>query len=300
MNALAGVGDWVDARGLFELIWAHLGSWRCFDDEDEGWTLYLRGDRLDLPPPLDQADEWNDHLAVNGPWRKEVLARPLFEAYCYLFAVLGFLEIEEREPARPLLRKNKHLPISPADALGALRLTKLGRWCLGYDTEPPVVEAAHYEALADPELLVVTFRGKNLELRLYLDAIGSPLGEERWRVTEAKFILGCDSVAAIQKRIDNFRRLVDKEPSPRWEGFFALVLERAQALPAREAAWIVPLPKDPATREALRADPKFRALARRVEDGSVVVRAVDYAAFAKLLAAYGFWAPGERRSPKEW
>lgn len=295
LNALAELDDWVDARGLFDWFWVHLCSMRCFDDEDEGWSLHLRGSRLDLSPPLDQESEWNAQLAVNGPWRKELLARPLFEAYCYLLAVLGFVEIAEGEAPRRLLKKGQLLPISPADALVALRLTKLGRWCLGYDADPPALETAHYEAIADPELLVVAFRGKHLELRLYLDAIGTPLGEERWRITEAKFITGCDSIAAIEKRIEDFRRLVDRAPSPRWERFFALVLERAAALPSRRAAWIVPLPKDSATREALRADPKFRALALRVEDGSVVVRAEDYAAFAKLLAAYGFWAPTEKR-----
>lgn len=298
LDLLAGVNDWVDTRTLFDWLWTHLCSMRCFDDDDEGWALYLRGDRLDLPHPFDQESEWNAQLSVTGPWRKEALARPLYEAYCYLLAALGFLEIEEGEPARPLAWKDKRLPISPADSLAALRITRLGRWCLGYDAEPPAVEAARYEALADAELLVVTFRGKNLELRLYLDAIGTPLGEERWRVTEAKFITGCDSIAAIEGRIADFRRLVAPEPSPRWELFFARVLERATALPSREAAWIVPLPKDSVTRETLRADPKFRALALRVEDGSVVVRAEDYAAFAKLLATFGFWAPTERRGKR--
>lgn len=116
----------------------------------------------------------------------------------------------------------------------------------------------------------------------------------------------------------DYRRGEVGRPSSRWESFppyedlprrhrhsprrgagnASSTSSSSEPLPSREAAWIVPLPADPATREALRSDPKFRALSRRVEDGSVIVRAEDYAAFAKLLAGYGFWAPTEQRGKR--
>jgi hypothetical protein len=288
-------GAWMDAGALFDCLRYRLASFRFTDLEVEPLALGVKADSIRLEAGEIQSDPYESFIPVDGPLRRYVVARPLFEGYVYLFAALGLLEIAEAEPALRLLRKGKTAPISAADCLSALRLTPLGRFCLGYCAERPERQTQFFEAIADSELLVVTFRGSSLERRLYLNLVATPLGEERWRFTEARFIEGCETPEKIDARIADFRRLIESEPSARWRAFFAGIKTRAAVLTALEAAVLLPLPADPEIRRIFTEHPRIRALVRRVEDGSVVVRADELPALCKLLASEGFWAPQLKR-----
>ncbi len=297
VEGLRDPGAWVDARTLFDTLCLHLVSFRVTDEESESYGFGIRAEALVLHGLESVKERYETTLSIAGPWRRDCFARPLFEGYVYLFASLGILEIAEAEPPLPLLRKKKKEPISPADCLWALRLTPLGRWCLGFSGERPLRPVASFEALADEELLLVTFRGSSLERRLFLDLVATPLGAERWRFTEARFIAGCESRRKIEARIDDFKRLIDPEPASRWLAFFEGIRTRAAILPSFEPAFVIPLPADPAIRRVFVENPKLRALAKRVEDGSIVVREADLPALTKLLVGLGFWAPEMPKKP---
>ena len=301
LEGLGPPGTWVDARVLFTSLCLHLVTFRVTDDESERHALGIKAESISLGGQTTGVQRYESFLPAGETLRRDCIARPIFEGYVYLFACLGLLEIAEQEPPLPLLRKGKSEPISSADCLAALRLTPLGRWCLGFDKERPPRPEARFEAIADEELLIVTFRGSSLERRLYLDLVAEPLGAERWRFTEARFIAGCDSVARIEGRIADFTRLIASESSPRWLSFFEGLRRRAAILSAMEAAFVIPLPADPAIRRVFVDNPRIRALAKRVEDGSIVVRADRLPALAKLLTELGFWAPAIKKpkAPRE-
>lgn len=301
LDALAALdrespGAWADARRLFEWLRLHLADFILIDRDAEEELLGIKADSLSLGGRSQDKKEWESYFPITGPRRGEVLARPLFEQYVYLFAVLGLLEIAETEPPRPLLRRGKALPISPADCLAALRLTDLGRWCLGHAEGPPSLAPSSFEALADSELLLVTFKGSSLERRLYLDQVATPIGPERWRFTEARFIEGCDSPERLEARIADFRRLIAAEPSARWTAFFEGLRLRSRLLFGLDNAFLLPLPADPEIRRIFLERPKIRALVRLAEGGSVVLRAEDLPALVKLLRAEGIWAPEFRKT----
>lgn len=284
-------GGWADARALFTALDLRQHRFAVVKEDAENESLGLKADVFLLKDKPQDEPLYEHTFRVDGPYRRECLARPVFEQYVYLFATLGLFEIAEAEPPRLLIRKGKEVPICPADCLAAIRLTPLGRWCLGYTKELPALQVTSFEALADEELLLVTFRGTSLERRIYLDTVATPLGVERWRFSEARFIAGCDSPAQIEARIADFRRLIAPKPSARWEAFFSTCMARASVLSAIVPAYLLPLPPDPAIRRVFIDNPRIRAIVKRVEGEAVLVEAEHFPALVKLLAAEGFWAP---------
>jgi hypothetical protein len=147
-------------------------------------------------------------------FRFDLLVRPLFSAYCYLFAALGLLEITQKTPPEPVISQKKTKPFSVYDALDAIHITEFGRWCLDLTETRPGRIQEQYEAIADKELLLVTVKGSSFERSLYLDSIGDKLGEDRWRISPRSFIAGCADTQDIEERISTFKRLIDPNPAP--------------------------------------------------------------------------------------
>jgi hypothetical protein len=221
-------------------------------------------------------------------FRFDLLLRPLFNAYCYLFAALGLLEITQKKAPEPVTATGgKTKPISPYDALEAVRITDLGRWCLGLSEEQPGRLQEQYEAIADNELLLVTVRGFSFERTLYLDSIGEKLGEDRWRISPRSFISGCTGKPEIEERINKFRRLIDKNPAPHWEALFSNVLERSgfqnRIVPA--AAYYMGGSRD--LFEELLNDPALSSCAMRAEGGMLLVPDKLKKKFIDLLSDHG-------------
>jgi hypothetical protein len=157
-----------------------------------------------------------------------------------------------------------------------------------YGRAGPQPKKQVFETITDKELLLVTFKGISLERRLFLDQIGIPLGEERYRVTEASFIKGCTSPAEILKRIEKFKLLIDAEPSPRWVQFFTSVERRSTLFCHGEEVLLYTFPDDPEIRRMFATDPAFKKLLIRAEDNKVVVRKGNQKAFPKAPDEHGY------------
>jgi hypothetical protein len=145
-----------------------------------------------------------------------------------------------------------------------------------------------FETITDTELLLVTIKGKSLERRLFLDQIGIPLGQERYRITEASFIRGCTSSSEILHRIQKFKLIIDAEPSARWVQFFQSVERRSTLFAHGEQVLLYSFPDDPEIRKMFSTDPAFKKLVIRAENNNVVVRKANQKAFQKLLMEHGY------------
>jgi hypothetical protein len=217
-----------------------------------------------------------------------LLVRPLFKAYCYLFASLGLLEITQRPPLLARTYHGSATPISLYDSLATIRVTAFGRWCLGLTDERPAKPVQQYEAIADKELFLVTVKGSSLERKLYLDRIGVKLGEDRWRVSPASFISGCVNKHQIVDRIKRFKALIDSKPAPHWTQLFEKLLTRAGLFDTPcDDVLVYNLPEDRESSEELLRDPALKHLAFRAEGRLLVVPAGKERAFFALLAEHG-------------
>jgi hypothetical protein len=278
--------------GLFDadkLALYILGTWQSFlfCEETIERSLKIRADSFTIGGITFEDAYYEDYHPV-GPLRFELLVKPVFKAYCYLFAALGLLEITCQSSPSVYVKKGKTVPVSPYDSLKTLRITGFGRWCLGLSDKRPPRPKREYEAIADKELFLVTVRGNSLERTVYLDRIGQKLGEDRWRISPASFIQGCEDKKQIEDRIRRFKDLIDPEPAPHWEELFRLVTFRAGIFDLRRTdALVYSLPEDRAMAEELLKDPELKGIVLRAEGRLLVVPAKNQRKFFARLNEHG-------------
>jgi hypothetical protein len=166
----------------------------------------------------------------------------------------------------------------------------LGRYCLGLQKEYQVQAADTYEAIADSELLLVTFRGHSLGRKLFLEQIGTPLGQDRYRISEASFVDACPNPRELERRIKKFLTLIEPKPSPRWLAFFEGLRQRAALLSRQERMVVFTLdPRSQAVKD-LFAHPKLRRLIAKAEGNRILVSLENHGKFVKIAREEGFYA----------
>ncbi|MDR0494995.1 MAG: hypothetical protein LBG95_05140 [Treponema sp.] len=250
-------------------------------------SLKIKASMLDAGGITYSCDSYDD-FRVMGILRYDMLVRPLLKAYCYIFAALGLLEITQQMPSLALTKAAKKFPLSPYDSLKTIRITQFGLWCLGLSSKKPPKPSHEYQAIADKELLLVTVQGISLERTLYLNKIGVKLGEDRWRVSPASFIAGCESTKQIEDRIARFKTLIDPAPAPHWLELFDKAVSRAGLFGRhRNDMLVYSLPENQKITEELLWDPELKGIALRAEGGMLLVPAKNQKKFFALLSEHG-------------
>jgi hypothetical protein len=286
LRGVAQDGHRFDANKLAKYIKRTLQNFSFCDRDLEG-TMKMKAETIEADGIIYTAN-YNDECRPDGILHYYLLLKPVFKAYCYLFAALGLLEITLEMP--PLARKyhDKGHPISSYDSLKTIRITEFGRWCLGLTTKRPPKPAREYQAIADRELYLVTVQGNSLERRVYLDKVGQKLGENRWRISPASFIAGCDNQKYIEERIERFKALIDPDPAPHWMSLFDKVQHRAGLFDlVRTDMLVYALPPDRSLTEELLQDPQLKTIAMRAEGKLLVVPAKKQRQFFALLHEHG-------------
>lgn len=291
MKAAASDGRWFDADEVITAIMMHGIRFSYLSEADAMYAMRIKADELKFDGIHYLVDKYEQRIGVLPQLHFRLVAIPLFKAYCYLMAALGILEIHEEEPPASLVRAGKEMPLSPYDALRSFRVTGLGRWCLGVDAEKPKPPRTEYEAIADDELPLVTFKGASLERRLFLETIGLKLGSERYRITEASFVAGCSTTADIETRIQDFKRLIAEQPAEHWQRLFSRALSKAASFARPEPAYLFRMPKDMEVRALFLAARSLDSLYIRAEGGLIIVPKSGYRKFTKAAQEIGFIIP---------
>jgi hypothetical protein len=288
ISIMAKSGSWFKMEELAGSIQMQNLPFFLPGKRDVNPVMVLKGEELLVPQGRIQADEWEKGFRVDWYLKHLLVTRPLLRGYCYLMASLGLLEIAEEEPEKPLKKRGKMVPISSFDSLAYARITPFGAWCLGISEEKPEPAKVCYEAIADRDLPLVTCRGHSLECKIYLERIGEPLGEERYRISEASLIRECKSMEEITSRINDFHRLVADEPAAHWKDLFSRVRQRAELFQNPKRCFMIHLPADKELRRLFLEDKKISSLVTRAEGGRIVVEEKNYQKLRKALETFGF------------
>ncbi|GHT89404.1 hypothetical protein FACS1894137_18570 [Spirochaetia bacterium] len=287
---IAEDGRSFDADKLADYLTYHWDSF-AFSNMDFEHMCNLKADTLTLGGMVYESGSYGGFYTSKN-FRNDFIVKPVFKGYCYLLACLGILAITQKEPALVRTIQGKDYPLSLYDSLGAVRVTDFGRWCLDIMEKLPGLPDQKYEVIADPELFIVTVRGKSLERKGYLDLIGRKLGEDRWRISAGSFIAGCAHKTEIEERIASFRRLIAAAPSPHWEALFKKLCSRAGLFDEKRTdIQVYRLPKEKDLREELLSDPILKTIALRCEGNLLVVPLDKMQQFSAFLAEHGIaWA----------
>lgn len=287
LKIMARSPDWYTADSVSESIRMQALTFSIFADIENAMALVVKGDALVLPDGAIQAQYTTEGFSLDMYLYHTILTKPLVNGYLYLMASLGIVEIEEVEPDRILIRKGVAFPISPFDGLHRVRVTPFGAWCLNVSREKPELNQVQYEAIADRELPLITYRGQSVECKVYLERIGTPIGADRFRISEASFIRNSRSLKEIEQRISDFHRLIAHDPAPHWEALFARIRDRARLFDHQESCIMIRLPEDQALRRLFLEEKKISSLVVRAEGGRIVVTNSDYTRLRKILEEYG-------------
>ena len=281
-------GHWFSVDNLFQSFIAQGNNFFFWNNDVLTRVLHMRGDSVEteygpyVPGPYDKG------FHAQGMLRQLLFEKPLFKAYCYLFAVLGLVEITEK-PVPLILNKNgKMHPLTPYEGLSSMKVTPFGARCLYFTDERPEAKKQKFETIADSKLLLVTFRGLSLERRLFLEQIGDPMGTDRYKISEVSFIRGCANPSEIQSRIERFKKLIEPNPSERWLAFFSMIEQRSTLFSRGESVLLYTFPDDAAIRNMFAIHPAFRKIIIRAEGNRVVIKRKEQALFKKLLAEHGY------------
>jgi hypothetical protein len=123
---------------------------------------------------------------------------------------------------------------------------------------------------------------------VYLDRIGIKLGEDRWRVSPASFISGCESKKQIEDRIARFKKLIDPAPAPHWLELFDKTISRAGLFGRyRNDVLVYNLGANRKIAEELLRDSELKSIAFRAEGGMLIVPLRNQKKFLALLNEHG-------------
>ncbi|MFP4564274.1 MAG: hypothetical protein ACLFRY_13300 [Spirochaetia bacterium] len=287
ITGMAESKDWFDVDEIAESIRMQALSFSILRNDYNASELFVKGEELLLPEGPVTIKSWEKGFVPDIYLTHHLITKPLLKGYCCLTASLGLLEIDVEEPAKLLTKNGKPAPISPCEGLTRARITPFGAWCLGISKDKPELRRVSYEAIADRELPLITYRGQSLECKVFLERIGEPIGEDRFRVTEASFIRDCRDEEDIENRIDEFHRLIAKDPAGHWEELFSRVRERARLFDHEEPCVMIQLPEERELRRLFLEDKKLSSLVVRAEGGRIVVKQENYKKLRKALEAYG-------------
>jgi hypothetical protein len=282
--------SFVLARGVFR-----------FSDIDMSRCYRFKATKLTVDGATYRSDY--DEIVPEQTLIFELITKPLFRAYCFLFSALGCLEIAAADAPTNAELRGKATHISPYDNIQTFRLTEFGKWCLGFTEQMPEEEAENFEISADPALLFVTLHGQSHERQVFLDKIGVKIGKERWTINAASFASGCTEKTEITERVKKFHALVDEHPAEHWEAFFARIEKNAGAVTEKTGNFLIyHIDMDKETRISLMRDAEFHRIARFAEDNFVLVPKSNRQKFLSLLASRGIGAlatPHSQDSPPD-
>lgn len=248
---------------------------------------------LNPPPPPRRyiRDAHEKNLTLKPEFHDEALGLPLFRAYACLFGVLGLLELAET-PAPPQIRRDRErFPLSVYDGLFAIRLTELGRWCLGLSGDRPEHTADNSRIVPDPVLPVAVLDPGSLRSRLFMETIGTRLGADRYHITEESLTRDCKSAEEMQTRVMRIRELSDSGLPPAWERRLEKALARMNSFGLPERALVFHLPPDPELFSLFDPRGGLAHLCWKAEGGRIVVPEAGLEAFAKALNLRGIHIP---------
>ncbi len=204
------------------------------------------------------------------------------QAMGFLLCSLGMAE---------LVLSPLHRPESPFARAEHLRLTALGRYALGVDSEyePPRIEQKAYFEL-DPDRLIIR---SLIEPNPYAQLLGDTsvsVSKSRFETSPSSFLANCNSRDDVENKIAVFRQFISSELPPLWKQFFQSLLQHCNPLKA-DATPYMHYRLDPNNTELIRlitTDEHLRQLVVRAEGYLILVRQSDIRKFEGLLKKRGY------------
>ncbi len=287
---------------LSELEKLNPSSWVNF----EQWATYLNYNSIDINViDLHLASEYlycniettnirfsYDREYVNTRERLvNMVQKPLLKSCLFLYASLGLIDICYSDPFNPFYNIKDKDYLSIYDGLECFRLTELGAYILGQTKSYELKQDSSKKAriIIDEQRLLITFHGKDMLKQAVLNQMTHKVSENHYKMDYESLLAGCSSVQDIEKRINQFKQLIMKEPPANWQLFFKQVIEQANPLKHDPNLVVFKLKEQATLYQVIASDPVLKKHILKAEDFHIVVELAKIAAVKKRLLTLGYF-----------
>ena len=213
------------------------------------------------------------------------LTTPAIQGYIFLLAAFGFAEIAYRQP--------KQDDVSCFSGLMFFRLTRLGRFMLGMESEyvqkAPAAMPQLFEADAE-RLILRSLSAENQYLHL-VETISKRISGGLYLVTEETFLKSCSTRQDLERKIDMFRSMICQDPPANWTAFFESLKAKCGRITEVEAAqydiWDI-APKARELQRVISSDTTLRKHTLIAEGCMLLVKRSHTAEVVRRLKSYGY------------
>ena len=223
-----------------------------------------------------------------------VVYLPMLQAFFFLTAALGMVEIAYDKPANKLIQRPNRDYLSPFDGLRSVRLTGLGAYIIGKKkTYSPAVQVEEKVVfILDNERLVLTMEGNDPIAALTLEKMLKPVGTGRFIMTFESLFKGCRNKREVQAKIAQFKKTVCKKPPRIWQEFFSQALARINPLTPEPKLKVLKVGENEELLNLLASDPDISQLISKVEGLRIAVYSTDLTKLNSLLRRHGYLIAG--------
>ena len=150
---------------------------------------------------------------------------PAIKSIFFLLASWGMVEIAYQSP-------NGSNTVSPFDGVEYVRLTTLGRFAFGIDSEytPPVVVESVKDFELSGDRLLIKFLDVDSPRRAVFSQFAKAVTPVLYSVDFSSFLEGCTIRNEVESKIKKFRNIVKENLPEVWETFFSELLNRCDPL----------------------------------------------------------------------
>ena len=213
------------------------------------------------------------------------IAKPAVRSMLYAWASLGLLEIA----CTPSLPEDA---VSPFDSLQYVRLTELGKYALGKvkTYSPPIVQDAQIPfELSDDHLLIKVLNPES-HLIVVLDRYAKQVAPTLYKAEEAHFISDCENTADLERKIQQFKNLFDKELPHIWTSFFENLLKQSKAFTTAGKQYVLRRidREDRRLQDIILSDSTLRKYILRAEDYLILIEQKHVDDVSRIFRSYGY------------
>ncbi|RMG17232.1 MAG: hypothetical protein D6730_24230 [Bacteroidetes bacterium] len=267
-----------------------VGKWLSM--ENLFYWIYYRGY---YNAAFDQG-EAIQYAAYSSAWGNEPVTRsnydrmvewPSLKASFFLFGAFGLFDLAYTQPdtSRP-----GETCFTPFDGLQYVRLNALGAYVFGLsDTYQPVIVSREdiYQLSTDKLLIRLSEAASPADANRLLN-FATPLGNNRYRVSNESFLKNCRDLQDLESQIQLFRQLVQQRPPRNWEAFFEQIKKRVEPLSLVQGVRVYQIPASSELPGLIATDEKLKKLVWKAENYQIIIREKDVDKFKNRLKKFGY------------
>lgn len=247
--------------------------------KDENRFCFIRNDDIRT---LDK----KDITAEIEKYEEDIIIKPYFLAYLYVFSFFGVIDIVEEEPELKIITKGRKLPYSPFHALKYISLTEYGRYILGLRDDKPEIKRDFSLPILDKDLLLITYKGESVELRSFFSYIADPLGPVRYKVSLKSFTKNIETEDEAKALIEKFKGIFPFLPHV-WTSFFSEVLSSFKIFTRISSGSVYSIRQSDKIYDLLKEE-EIRKYVVFLEDGFIYIANKDYKRLVQELEKRGY------------